>query len=240
MRWAGFVIAIVVGGLVSLWAVRDHLNSGSIVLLVSVIALGLAWLAWVTVSDTLSSRWFAWHREWAVVASHPVAVSFALFSIGITGWMASGMVPSFPIGAAVVLVGSLGFLASLVDHRLPALLVATVALFGVASVAGVGLSAHESVSVETAIVVGVVLFTTAVVALLISGSVFRWFMVAVGSLAAGYVWSGIAVLQFVPLSVPFKRVAIAGVLGASIVALILSLVAHRLDRGTREVSRIGG
>ncbi len=240
MRWAGFVIVIVVGGLVSLWAVRDHLNSGSVVFLVSIAALGLGWLVWAAVSGTLSSRWITWHREWAVLALHPVAVSFALFSVGVTGWMASGMVPSLPIGAAVVLVGSLGFLVSLVDHRLPALGVAAVALYGVGSVAGLGASSHESVSVETAIVVGVVLFTTAVVALLISGTVFRWFMVAVGSLAAGYVWSGIAVLQFAPLSVPFKRVAIAGVLGASIAALILSLVARRLDGRPGEVSNPEG
>ncbi|MCL1598102.1 MAG: hypothetical protein M3094_02875 [Actinomycetia bacterium] len=239
MRWAGFVAAIVVGGLVSLWAVRDHLNPGSVGFLASILVLGLVWTGWATVSGTLSLRWIVWHREWTGVASHPVAVSFGLFAVGLTGWMASGMVPSFPVGAAVVLAGSIGFLVSLVDHRLPALLVVVVALFGVASVTGFGLSSHESVSVETAIVVGVVLLATAVVSLLISGMVFRWFMVAVGSLAAGYVWSGIAVLQFAPLSVPFKRVAIAGVLGASIVALVLSLVARRLD-GTGEVSSTEG
>ncbi len=229
-------MVIVAGCLVSLWALRDSLNPGVTGFLAGLFVLGSVWIVWAVVSGALSQRWAGWHREWAAVGSHPVAVSSALFAVGITGWMAGGMVPGFPVGAAVFLAGVIGFIVSLAERRVPAFLVAAVALYGVASVAGLGLSAREPVLVETAIVVGVVLFAIAVVALMISGPGFRWTMVAVGSVAAGYVWSGIAVLQFVPMSVPFKRVAIAGLLGASIVALILSLVARGLGRGSGEVS----
>lgn len=240
MRWAGFVVAVVVGGLVSLWVLRDSLNPGVIGFLASLFILCSIWIVWAAVSGALSQRWASWHEEWAAVGSHPVAVSFALFAVAITGWMASGMIPEFPVGAAVFLAGAIGFLVSLVERRVPTFLVAAVALYGIGSVAGLGLSARESVSVETAIVAGLVLFATAVVALVISGPGFRWSMVAVGSLAAGYVWSGLAVLQFAPITVPFKRVAIAGLLGASIVALILSLVARGLGRDSGEVPESQG
>ena len=245
MRWTVIVkalrvlavVGVVIATVASIWALRYLPRSGAAMLSVGLFGfVAIGSLLFVAVSRDPLDRVGIWRRRWSSVGSHPLAVVLATLSVVGTGWVASRMLETLPVAAVVFLATVSGVVASMADRLLPALMVLAVGLYGLTQVVGLDLTAHESVSVETAIVVGLILYAVAIVALLIAGAHFRWPMVIVGSLAAGYVWSGIAVLRFSPFSVTFQRVGVAGLLGAGIAAVLLWLVSRRLERGFDEVS----
>jgi hypothetical protein len=239
MGWVRIVFGVVVtaGTIASVWVLRDHVGRGATALVLgSIVAAAIVSVLWVAVSGTMSDKAASWRRRWCSLASHPLAVSLATLGVIVTVWFAIRMLDGFPVAAVVFLAVVAGVLSSLADRRTPAIAVIVIGVYGLVSVVGLGASAREPVAVETAIVVGTMLLAVSVVALLVSGARFRWPMVMVGSLSAGYVWSGFAVLQFAPLSVPFKRVGIAGLLGAAVAALLLGFVARSLDGDFGEVS----
>ncbi len=237
MRWVWFVVVVMVGFAAAMAVVSQHLSSVETgILVASTLGPVVASVIWSATIGTLGSRWAASRREWSEVAAHHGTLLVAILVVGLTGWMAYRMVDAVPVLPVAFLALAVGFLTSIADRRTPALLVGAVVLYSTVTAIGQGLWAGRSVSVEEAIVGGLVLLATAVVALVISGPGYRWPMIAVASVAAGYVWSALAVVQFYPFSVPNRRVAIAAVLGAGIVALLLSVGTRNLKPSTDEVS----
>lgn len=237
MRWVSFVVAVMLGFAVSMVVVSQHLSSAETgILVASTVGPVLVSILWSATIGTIASRWAASRREWSDVVAHPGTLVVAMLVVGITGWMAVFMVDAVPVLPIVFLALAVGFMMSMADRRTPALLVGALGMYGTVTVIAPGMSAGRSVSPEEAIVGGLVVLATAVVALVISGPRYRWPMIAVASVAAGYVWSALAVVQFYPFSVPIRRVTISAVLGASIVALLLSVGTRNLRSSADEVS----